>query len=232
MTRVNEHGQPIGDPVDFSGATPPARTTLAGRWTHLEPVGPEHADGLFDALGRHDDLWTYRPDHPPVDLDDMRAKVAGWAGVNPAIAVTFAVVPDGGVAEGLLSLMRIDAVAGSIEVGAVIYGPRLQRTRAATEAVALLAAHVFEDLGFRRLEWKRDSHNLPSDAAARRLGFRYEGRFRQALVYKGRNRDTDWHAMTDQDWRRLRPAYDEWLRPENFHPDGRQRSALRTPRTP
>ena len=97
---------------------------------------------------------------------------------------------------------------------------------AATEAIVLLAAHAFDELGYRRLEWKLDHHNAPSAAAARRLGFSYEGRFRNALVYKGRSRDTDWFAMTDDDWRALRPAYDAWLDPANFDDDGRQRRRL------
>ncbi len=232
MTRLDEHGQPIGDPVDWSPRQPPSRVPLPGRYVVLEPITDCHTEALHDALGGPDaaDLWTYRLDEPPVDLEDMRRKVALLAEADPSQAVTFAIVPREGRAEGHLTLMRIDPAHGSIEVGGVIYSHALQRTREATEAIALLMGHVFDDLGYRRFEWKRDSHNLPSDAAARRLGFTYEGRFRQAMVYKGRNRDTDWHAMTDGDWRRLRPAYDAWLAPANFDADGRQLTPLGTPR--
>ncbi len=122
--------------------------------------------------------------------------------------------------------MRIDAAAGSIEIGSIQYGDSLVRTRAATEAMYLLGRHVFEDLGYRRYEWKCDCLNEPSRAAARRLGFTYEGRFRQATVYRGRNRDTDWFSITDAEWPRLRAAYDVWLAPENFDQDGQQRRSL------
>ena len=108
----------------------------------------------------------------------------------------------------------------------MLFSRTLQRTREATEAIVLLASYAFDELGYRRLEWKLDSHNAPSAAAARRLGFSYEGRFRNAMVYRGRNRDTDWFAMTDDDWRTLRPAYDAWLDPENFDEQGRQRTRL------
>ena len=144
--------------------------------------------------------------------------------------MTFALVPvDGagaGKARGLATLMRVDASQGSVEVGGILYARSLQRTRAATEAMVLLMRHVFDDLGYRRYEWKCDSLNEPSRRAAARLGFRYEGRFRQAMVYQGRNRDTDWFSITDAEWRRLAPAYDAWLDAANFDADGRQRSSL------
>ena len=141
--------------------------------------------------------------------------------------VSFGIVPlDLGRAAGRASYMRIDPAQGSIEVGSIQYGAALARTRAATEAMYLLARHAFEDLGYRRYEWKCDSLNEPSRAAARRLGFTYEGRFRQAMVYRGRNRDTDWFSITDAEWPRLRTAYDAWLDPANFDADGRQQQSL------
>jgi RimJ/RimL family protein N-acetyltransferase len=143
-------------------------------------------------------------------------------------AVTFAILPEGLGAQGLASLMRIDAVQGCVEIGAIIWSRRLQRTRAATEALALVARHVFDDLGYRRLEWKCDSLNEPSRAAAARLGFTYEGRFRQAMVYQGRNRDTDWFSIVDAEWPTLRAAYDAWLDPSNFDAEGDQRQRLST----
>ena len=227
MTRVNEYGQPVGEPLDWTPRERPAPVRLAGRYVAVEPVGEQHAADLLDVLCGPDDdpLWTYRPDGPPADLAGMRDRVAAWAA--PGENLTFALVPAAtGRAAGVASYYRIDPAHGSIEIAAVLLSRALQRTREATEAVVLLAAHAFEDLGYRRLEWKLDSHNTPSAAAARRLGFRYEGRFRNAMVYRGRSRDTDWFAMTDDDWRSLRPAYDAWLDPANFDADGRQRTRL------
>ena len=145
--------------------------------------------------------------------------------VGTLAAVTFALVADG-VPAGIASLMRIDERNGVVEVGGIIYGPRLARTRAATEAIALLAAHVFDDLGYRRYEWKCDSLNAPSRAAAARLGFTYEGRFRNAMVYKGRNRDTDWFSITHAEWPAIAAGYTAWLAPDNFDDQGRRRTRL------
>jgi RimJ/RimL family protein N-acetyltransferase len=122
--------------------------------------------------------------------------------------------------------LRIDPANGSAEVGGIVLAAAAQRTTAATEAMVLMARHVFDELGYRRYEWKCDSCNEPSRRAAARLGFRYEGRFRNALVYKGRNRDTDWFSITDEEWRRLAPAYDAWLAAGNFDAEGRQRRSL------
>lgn len=228
MTMHNEHGQPIGEPVaGWSGCPAPARTPLLGHWVRLEPVGPEHVADLFAALCAEDDdpLWTYRHDERPRDEPGLAAMVDGWA-ARPD-DVTFAVVPRAtGTAAGLATLMRVDARHGSAEVGAIVYGRTLQRTPAATEAVHLLARYLFDELGYRRFEWKLDALNGPSARAARRLGFRYEGRFRNAMVYKGRNRDTDWFAMTDEDWTRVRSQHERWLDPGNFDADGRQRTSL------
>ena len=141
--------------------------------------------------------------------------------------LTFAVVPLAeGVARGLTSLYRIDPSNGSIEVGGIVYARSLQRTPASTEATYLLARHLIDGLGYRRFEWKLDSCNEPSAAAARRLGFTYEGRHRQAIVYKGRNRDTDWFSIVDAEWPAIRARIEAWLDPANFDDDGRQRTAL------
>jgi RimJ/RimL family protein N-acetyltransferase len=130
--------------------------------------------------------------------------------------LSLAVVPHGRGAEGVVSLLRAEPAHGVVEVGGIVLGPPLQRTTAATEAMWLLARHVF-GLGYRRYEWKCDALNAPSRAAAVRLGFRYEGTFRHALVHKGRNRDTAWFSITDRDWAALAPAYERWLDPANFH---------------
>ena len=132
-----------------------------------------------------------------------------------------------GRAVGVASYLRIDPAAGAIEVGHINFSPRLQRTRAATESMYLMMKRVFDELGYRRYEWKCDSLNAPSRAAALRLGFQFEGVFRQALVYKGRNRDTAWFSILDREWPALAAAFERWLDPANFDEAGRQRERLR-----
>jgi RimJ/RimL family protein N-acetyltransferase len=225
---TNDHGQPLGRPVEWTGATAPAKdVVLQGRGVRLEPIGPQHVDDLFAALCREadDPIWTYLSWERPRGRDELDTIVEQAAA--DAGRVTYAVVPvETGRAAGFCSLMRIDPEMGSIEVGAIAYGRQLQRSRAATEAMALLMRHAFDDLGFRRYEWKCDSLNGPSRRAAIRLGFIWEGRFRNALVYKGRNRDTDWFSITDLEWPRVRAALDEWLDDDNFDDTGRQRTRL------
>ena len=226
--RRNDHGQPIGEPVPgWAGARLPSRVPLTGTSVRLAPVTQAHAEPLFHVLcgTANDELWTYRPLPAPTDLEGLRAMLA--AAASDPVTATFAIVPTAGERPtGLATLMRVDAAQGCVEVGSILYARSLQRTRAATEAMVLLMRHVFDDLGYRRYEWKCDSLNEPSRRAAARLGFRYEGRFRQAMVYQGRNRDTDWFSITDAEWRRLAPAYDAWLDAANFDADGRQRSSL------
>ena len=228
MTRTNRHGQPIGEPVaDWAPRLPPAHTSLSGRYVTLEPVTTAHVPALHAAIaGEQDDpSWTYRHDERPADEAGMLRLVEAWS--SRPLDVTFAIVPaDTGTAAGIATLMRVDPANGSAEVGAILYARSLRRTRAATEAVHLLARHLFDDLGYRRFEWKLDCLNEPSAVAARRLGFTYEGRFRNAMVYKGRNRDTDWFAMTDADWPRVREAHQRWLDPANFDDAGVQRTSL------
>ncbi|HEU4811501.1 MAG TPA: GNAT family protein [Nocardioides sp.] len=208
----------------------PAPEVLEGRYVRLEPIAAAHAEPLFEALCGPEDapLWTYRPVEAPTDVAAMARDVAALA--SAADSVTFAIVPTGaeddGRAAGMASYLRIDPGHGSIEVGSIIFGRRLQRTRAATEAIHLMARHAFEDLGYRRLEWKCDSLNEPSRVAAARLGFEHEGRFRQHLVIKGRNRDTDWFSIVDGEWPTVGEAQARWLDPENFDDEGRQRTAL------
>ena len=230
---TNDHGQPLGRPVEWSGATAPAKdVVLEGRGVRLEPAGPQHVDDLYAALCRADDepIWTYLGWERPRDRDELAAIVEH--GVADPGQVRYAIVPtETGRAAGFCSLMRIDPQMGSIEVGAIAFGRQLQRSRAATELQALLMRHVFDDLGYRRYEWKCDSLNAPSRRAALRLGFIWEGRFRNALVYKGRNRDTDWFSITDGEWPRVRTALEAWLDDDNFDDMGRQRTRL-TARAP
>jgi RimJ/RimL family protein N-acetyltransferase len=225
---TNDHGQPLGRPVDWTPATAPSRdVVLAGAGVRLEPIGHQHVDDLYAAVCREDDdpIWTYLFWERPRDRDAMAQLVAERA-ADPT-QVGLAIVPvETGRAAGFCSLMRIDPTMGSIEVGGIAFGRQLQRSRAATEAMALLMRHAFDELGYRRYEWKCDSLNAPSRRAALRLGFIWEGRFRNALVYKGRNRDTDWFSITDLEWPRVSQALDAWLDDRNFDDRGVQRVRL------
>jgi RimJ/RimL family protein N-acetyltransferase len=222
VSRTNEHGQPIGDPVDWAPRPRVAPVTLVGRAVRLEPLAEHHVDDLAAAFLGHPEIWTYSPSGPYPDRDGIATFVAKH--LSDSAHVPFVVVVDGR-AVGIECLMRIDPAFGVVEVGAIVLGPALQRTTASTEAAYLLARHVFDDLGYRRYEWKCDSLNGPSRAAAVRLGFTYEGRFRQALVYKDRNRDTDWFSITDAEWPAVRAGFEAWLDPANHGPDG-QRARL------
>jgi len=222
MSRVNDHGQPIGEAVAWTTCPPVAPVVLEGRRVRLEPLAERHADDLAAAFLGHPEIWTYGPYGPYADREGIASYVATLLGVTSH--VPFVVVVEGR-AVGVECLMRIDPANGVVEVGAIVLGPALQRTTASTEASYLLARHVFDDLGYRRYEWKCDSLNAASRAAAARLGFTYEGRFRQALVYKGRNRDTDWFSITDAEWPAVRAGFEAWLDPANHGPDG-QRARL------
>jgi RimJ/RimL family protein N-acetyltransferase len=185
-----------------------------------------HASDLWAAyaLDRDGRNWTYLSVGPFVDLAAYTAWVASVATAEDPLY--FAVVePVNGRAVGVLSLMRIDPSNGVIEVGGLNFSPLMQRKPAATEAIYLVMRYAF-DLGYRRFEWKCDSLNEPSRRAAARFGFQYEGRFRQAVVYKGRNRDTDWYSILDNEWPMIRRAFEAWLAPSNFTSTGDQRVAL------
>jgi RimJ/RimL family protein N-acetyltransferase len=224
----NDLGQPIGFPLP-GWAPPPAppRQPMEGRLCRLEPLDPgRHAPELFaadaaDAEGRG---WTYLAYGPFRTLADYRAWMhATCLGGDPLF---FAIVDrTDGKAAGVASYLRITPAAGSIEVGHIHYAPRLQRSPAATEAMYLMMRRAFE-LGYRRYEWKCDALNAGSRAAAQRLGLSFEGVFRQAAVYKGRNRDTAWYAAIDREWPALREAFLAWLAPGNFDAAGRQRTRL------
>lgn len=225
---TNAHGQPIGRPLpDWKVPAQPARAPLEGRYCRLEPVSPErHADPLFQAFARDagEGLWTYLAYGPFVSLAEYRDWMeANCLGSDPlffAICDLPARRP-----LGLASYLRVTPASGSIEVGHLAYSPALQQTAAATEAMYLMMRQAFE-LGYRRYEWKCDALNAPSRAAATRLGFTFEGIFRQATVYKGRNRDTAWYSIVDGDWPALRVAFETWLAPSNFDEEGRQRTRL------
>ena len=204
----------------------PVPVTLTGRWVTLEPLSAEqHVDALWRAVDGHDEVWDYLGDGPYRTKADLAAALA--AKETGAAARFFAIVPAGSPgAVGYASLMRMDPQNGVIEVGNVMFSPVLQRTPAATEAMFLMARHVFDDLGYRRYEWKCNALNLPSRRAAQRLGFTFEGIFRQHMVIKGQNRDTAWFAMLDCEWPSIKQAFEAWLRPENFDAEGRQKQTL------
>lgn len=224
--RLNEYGQPIGEPLGSWVPPPlPERTPMTGSYCRLEPLEPEvHTQPLWDAFGEDADArhWTYLVHGPYASVGEF----AGWVGRASAgrDPLFYALVADGR-AGGVAAYMRITPEAGSIEVGHINLAATLRRSRAATEAMYLMMARAFA-LGYRRYEWKCDALNAPSRAAAERLGFRFEGIFRQATVYKGRNRDTAWYAMLDSEWPARRAAFERWLSPDNFDASGRQRARL------
>ena len=225
--RRNEFGQPIGPALpDWQPARRPALVTLTGTWCRLEKLGAGHGDGLWAALQDAEaSLYAYLGIGPFADRAAFDATLEKLTG-DPAYAYYCIVDRRGDAPAGIASYMRIDPANGVVEVGGICYAPRLQRTAAATEAMFLMMRHAFEDLGYRRYEWKCDSLNAPSRAAAARLGFQYEGLFRQAIVTRGRSRDTAWFSIIDSEWPALKQAYLAWLAPDNFDADGRQKSAL------
>ena len=227
--RTNGLGQPIGFPVEGWSARPrPPRTAIVGRFCRVEPIDPErhagdlHAANLQDKEGRN---WTYLGYGPFADLASYRKWMEGTClGDDPLFHAIVDQVT--GKAVGVASYLRIDPPVGVIEVGHINYAPPLQRTSAATEAMYLLMRRVFDELGYRRYEWKCDALNVPSREAAKRLGFQYEGIFRQATLYKGRNRDTAWYAIIDKDWPAVKAAFEKWLAPGNFDAAGRSKIGL------
>lgn len=223
----NTLGQPIGAPVpDWTPPPAPPRTPMTGRLCRLEPLAEHHAPDLHAAnlLDTDHRNWTYLAYGPFTREDDYRRwLLATCLGDDPFF---HAVQSLDGRAIGVASYLRIEPRHGSIEVGHINFSPALQRTPAATEAMYLMMKRAF-DLGYRRYEWKCDALNAPSRAAAQRLGLSYEGTFRQATVYKHRNRDTAWYAAIDADWPALKAAFETWLAPDNFDEQGNQRTPLR-----
>lgn len=222
---TNDFGQPIGFPVpDWTPRALPPRTPMSGRYCRVEPVYVEqHAADLYAAYSAAPDGrdWTYLPTERPGDLVAYRAfltKSAADSGRLHHAIIDLAT----GRAVGTAALMRADPANGAIEVGYITYSPLLKHTSVGTEAMYLLMRRVFDELSYRRYEWKCDSLNAASRAAAERFGFRFEGVFRQAVVYKGRNRDTTWLSIIDTEWPAVRAAFERWLAPENFGEDGRQ----------
>jgi len=217
---------------DWQSPPHPGREILEGNFCRLEPLDARHAESLYsantlDVEGRN---WTYLPYGPFKTLADFRAWIEQYCCESDPLF--YAIIDlERKEAVGVASYLRVTPSSGSIEVGHINYSPLLQRTPAATEAMYLMMVRAFE-LGYRRYEWKCDALNTPSRNAAQRLGFSFEGVFRQATVVKGRNRDTAWYAAIDCEWPALKEALLQWLSPSNFNEHGNQRirlSALTAP---
>jgi RimJ/RimL family protein N-acetyltransferase len=223
-----EMAYPIGPEVNPAPAKRPERSTFQGRLVTLTPLDPvAHGDALYDATRGEagDKLWRYLfegpfPTRADLDLHLQRASTSE----DPLF---FAILDRAsGEALGYASYLRIDPTHRTIEVGSILYAPRLQRTPLATEAMYLMARHIFEDLGYRRYEWKCNALNGPSRKAALRFGFTFEGIFRQHMIIKGRNRDTAWFSILDSEWPVRKANFERWLDPSNFGPDGQQKLSL------
>ncbi len=221
--------QPIGDalPAWTPRQRPPA-TPMEGRYCVVERLNLDsHADDLFEVLctPEAESGWTYQRDEQPKNRDAFQAWLA--ANVASQDPMFHAIIDrETGKAVGIASFMRMDFANGVIEVGHIHYAPVMRRTRAGTEAMFLMMRRAFDELGFRRYEWKCDSLNAPSRSAAVRYGFTFEGIFRQAVIYKKRNRDTAWFAIIDRDWPAIKRAFEQWLDPANFDAAGRQKRTL------
>ena len=220
-------------PVDFAHWTPrppPPRRALEGRYARLEPLDPaRHGDDLFAARLRVPAASRCGVSCARARSRTGTSSTAGCALGHPRDPLFYAVVMPGRARRGPARYMRIDA-ARRIEIGHILFGRGSQRTRAATEAVCLLARTAFDDLGYRRLEWKCNALNAPPGARPCGFGFTFEGVFRQHMVVKGESRDTAWFAILDREWPALREAFERWLDPANFDAAGRQRTRLATPR--
>ncbi len=228
-TVTNPLGQPIGFSVPGWQACPtPPRVAMEGNWARVEPLDPaRHGKELFEAFSadRTGRIWTYMPYGPFSTLDGYLAFLEEICSRDDPI---FHAILDrhNRQALGVASYLRIQPEVGVIEVGHICMSPILQRTPIGSEAMFLMMVRVFDELGYRRYEWKCDALNAASKRAAERLGFIFEGIFRQATMYKGRNRDTAWFAMLDREWPAVRQAFTRWLEPANFSSDGEQNERL------
>ncbi len=229
MTQPNIHGQLIGPVVEnWTARSLPPRTPLIGGTCRVEPVDVgRHSEDLFAAYSAAPDDrdWTYLPLERPTSKAAFATYLAGMAASPDPLH--YAVIESGsGKAVGTAAHMRIDPGNGAIEVGFIRWSPLMQRHVSGTEAIYLLMKRAFDELGYRRYEWKCDNLNERSRAAALRYGFRFEGVFRNAAVVKGRSRNTAWFSITDDEWPAVKTAFEEWLSPSNFDGEGRQRRTL------
>jgi RimJ/RimL family protein N-acetyltransferase len=201
----------------------PARSTIAGRFVQLEPLSADrHAPELYRASHGSDEalgIWTYLPFGPWPSLDAYTAALRQQTADFGRIFYALRPIAGGPVA-GQASYLDIHPQNGVIEIGSIWFGQSLRRTRAATEALYLLIRYAMDDLGYRRMQWRCNAENAASRNAARRLGFRYEGIFYRHMIYKGKNRDTAWYSILDEEWPELRTIFEEWLQPANFDTGG------------
>jgi RimJ/RimL family protein N-acetyltransferase len=220
---------PLGEEVDWKPAQRPARISLRGSHALVRPVAPEaDAEPLFAVSHPPEGdraIWTYLPDGPYESPEHLRGMLTWASSSDDPLYFTLATLPDERPL-GIASYLRITPEFGVIEIGHIWFGPPLQRTTAATEAIYLLARHAFDDLGYRRLEWKCNALNAGSRSAAERFGFTFEGVFRKHKVVKGHSRDTAWYAIIDDEWPAIRSGYEAWLAAENFDGDARQKRSL------
>jgi RimJ/RimL family protein N-acetyltransferase len=218
----------VGAQVDATPARRPQRTKLEGRVVSIVPLDPLiHSDALFEEThgAENDHLWRYLFEGPFATRAAFDSYLEQKACSEDPLF--FAILDKvSGDAAGWAAYMRIEPAHRVIEVGSILYTSRLQQTIGATEAMYLMARHVFEDLGYRRYEWKCNALNAPSRSAAVRLGFTFEGVFRQHMIVKGHNRDTAWFSMLDSEWPRRKAAFERWLEPYNFDAEGRQKISL------
>jgi RimJ/RimL family protein N-acetyltransferase len=216
------------DPVDVTPARRPERSPLVGRYARLEPVDPaRHFDDLWPAVGdpADDASWDYLFNGPWRDADLFRAQMDAWNASEDPLFFAF-VDAATGRAVGSGAFMRIEPGMRCIEIGHLWFSPAMRRSRIATEAIYLMMRHVFDDLGYRRLEWKCNAHNAPSRRAAVRFGFTFEGIFYRHMIVKGKNRDTAWYSLLAEEGPAVKAAYERWLDPTNFDDAGNQRERL------
>ncbi|WP_424978535.1 GNAT family N-acetyltransferase [Leisingera sp. S232] len=225
MERINEYGQPVGASLEgWGGAAHPGHKAMLGTYAKLVPLDPvTHTQDLFSAY-REDPkaaIWTYMANGPYNTASGLQNWISQVSGSDeqPFFAV---VDQNDNTAKGVASFLRIDPLQGVMEIGSITFAPGLQRTRVATEAIFLMMQRALGELGYRRLEWKCDALNAPSRRAAERFGFTYDGLFEQAVIYKGRNRDTAWYSLLDKDWAPVERGFLAWLAKENFDGAGQQ----------
>lgn len=223
--RHPQTGQPVGAPVDDKPAARPGPVTLQGRYGRVEKLSTAHAPSLWEAVKGHDEIWTYMTSYGP--FADAAA-FAQWVAARAALddPYSYAIIDAADRAVGIFALMEIRPGHRVIEVGHVVYSPALQRTALATEAQYLLARYVFETLNYRRYEWKCHALNAGSRRAALRYGFSFEAIFRQHMIAKGRNRDTAWYVMLEDEWPARKASFERWLNPDNFTASGKQIESL------
>lgn len=226
---INQYGQPVGEPLaQWQALARPKDVVLNGKFCRLAPLNAERDfAALFTAFQQAPDGrdWTYLMRERPESPEELRTHLANLQ-ANPALVNLTVFDAASQMPVGTVAFMRIEEGSGVLEIGHVCWSPLMKQRSCATEAIYLMLRHTFDELGYRRCEWKCDSLNEPSRQAAQRFGFNYEGRFLKALVTKGRNRDTDWFAITDDDWPQKRKGFEQWLDDGNFDAEGQQKQRL------